>query len=105
MYEEELQAIKDASDNNALTFFVGAGVSALSKAPNWKELINAFCEKIGRPPKIDENDDFSSDEYLRIPQMYFYAINKNNDEYIQFVKEQLHLSKLFLLLLPLLGII
>ena len=33
MYEKELQRILTASQNNALTFFVGAGVSALSGAP------------------------------------------------------------------------
>ena len=41
MYEKELQRILNASQNNALTFFVGAGVSALSGAPTWKALIHA----------------------------------------------------------------
>ena len=51
MYEEELGRILEASEKNALTFFVGAGVSALSGAPDWKELINAFCGEIGRDQK------------------------------------------------------
>ena len=35
MYEKELQRILTTSQNNALTFPVGAGVSALSGAPTW----------------------------------------------------------------------
>ena len=40
MYEKELQRILTASQNNALTFFVGAGVSALSGAPTWRIMYN-----------------------------------------------------------------
>ena len=48
MYEKELQRILTASQNNALTFFVGAGVSALSGAPTWKGLIHAISDtKLG----------------------------------------------------------
>ena len=47
MYEKELQRILTASQNNALTFFVGAGVSALSGAPTWKGLIHAISDKKG----------------------------------------------------------
>lgn len=72
MYEKELQRILDASQNNALTFFVGAGVSALSGGPTWKELIIAISEKLGQEPK----KEFSSDEYLKIPQMLYYSLKK-----------------------------
>ena len=51
MYEKELQRILNASQNNALTFFVGAGVSALSGAPTWKALIHAISDKLGRTRK------------------------------------------------------
>ena len=54
MYEEELKRILDASQNNALSFFVGAGVSALSKAPTWKGLINAICDKMGIQMRFTE---------------------------------------------------
>ena len=57
MYEKELQRILNASQNNALTFFVGAGVSALSGAPTWKALIHAISDKLGRTRK----DEYSSD--------------------------------------------
>ena len=90
MYEKELQRILNASQNNALTFFVGAGVSTLSKAPTWKELINAICDKLGRAQK----EEYSSDEYLQIPQMFYYSLGENKEEYYKFVKEQLHCSSL-----------
>ncbi len=68
MYEKELQRILTASQNNALTFFVGAGVSALSGAPTWKGLIHAISDRLGQARK----DEYSSDEYLQIPQMFYY---------------------------------
>mgnify|MGYP004624865321 FL=1 len=52
MYEKELQRILNASQNNALTFFVGAGVSALSGAPTWKGLIHAISDKKGAVDKV-----------------------------------------------------
>ena len=70
MYEKELQRILNASQNNALTFFVGAGVSALSGAPTWKALIHAISDKLGRTRK----DEYSSDENLQIPQMFYYSL-------------------------------
>ncbi len=85
MYEKELRRILDASQNNALTFFVGAGVSALSGAPTWKSLINSICDKLG----CEKKDSYSSDEYLQIPQMFFYSLGENKEDYYKFVKEQL----------------
>lgn len=90
MYEQELQRILDASQNNALTFFVGAGVSALSGAPTWKELINAICDKLGRERK----NEYASDEYLQIPQMYYYSLGDNKEEYFKFIEAQLHSTDL-----------
>ncbi len=90
MYEKEFQRIINASQNNALTFFVGAGVSALSGAPTWKGLIHAISDKLGQVRK----DDYSSDEYLKIPQMFYYSLGENKDEYYKFIKVQLHSSSL-----------
>ena len=77
MYENEFKRILDASKNNALTFFVGAGVSTLSGAPNWKELIDSICDEMG----IDKKEKYSSDDFLRIPQMYYYSIDENKKKY------------------------
>ncbi len=90
MYENELKRILDASQNNALSFFVGAGVSALSNAPTWKALIDSICVKLGREKK----DSYSSDEYLQIPQMLYYSLGENKSEYNRFVNEQLHSADL-----------
>jgi len=86
MYDEELNRIIDASRRNALTFFVGAGVSRLSGAPTWKELINDICDEIG----IDKKKDYSSDEYLRIPQMFFSHVNKDEKQYYSFVEKRIN---------------
>ncbi len=74
MYEKEFERIIDASQKNALTFFVGAGVSAFSGAPTWKNLINSICNELGKKPK----EEYSSDEYLQIPQIYYYSLNRDN---------------------------
>ena len=42
MYESEFKKIIEASQNHSLTFFVGAGVSALSNVPTWKEIIDTI---------------------------------------------------------------
>ena len=77
MYEKEFQRIIKASKTNSLTFFVGAGLSALSNVPLWKDLINQLCDKIG----FNRKESYSSDEFLQIPQMYYQTINRNDDEY------------------------
>ena len=80
MYEKEFARILDASKNNSLTFFVGAGVSTSSHAPSWKELINEISDKIGRP----RQENYSYDDYLKIPQMFY---NENPKEYVKTVRK------------------
>ena len=36
---ESIKEVKKAQDNDRLVIFVGAGVSANSKLPNWSQLI------------------------------------------------------------------
>ena len=74
MYEDELRQIKEASEKNALTFFVGAGVSKLSNAPSWGELVDEFSSRLGRPKK----KPYSADELLQIPQMYWSKYNRQS---------------------------
>lgn len=81
MYEKEFRRIIEASQNNSLTFFVGAGVSTVSGAPKWSDLIDAMCIELGRTPQ----NTYTSDEYLRIPQMYYYSINEDNQKYYSFI--------------------
>lgn len=90
MYKEIFKRIIEASQNNSLTFFVGAGVSAVSGAPKWLDLINAICNELGRKPQ----KQYTSDEYLRIPQMYYYSINCNNKQYYSFITKCFDKDKL-----------
>lgn len=85
MYEQEFKRIVDASRKNSLTFFVGAGVSALSNAPTWKALINAICCEVGSTPQ----QSYSADEYLQIPQIFYYSIGQDDDKYYDFIKKHL----------------
>lgn len=80
MYEKEFKQIMDASEKNALTVFVGAGVSRLSGAPSWKELIEAFHDE------LNQSGDVSVDDYLRIPQIYYYSVKGNKEKYYSFIK-------------------
>ena len=90
MYEQEFKRIVDASRKNSLTFFVGAGVSALSNAPTWKALINAICCEVGSTPQ----KSYSADEYLQIPQIFYYSIGQDDDKYYDFIKKHLSLFPL-----------
>lgn len=91
MYEKEFGRITNASRNHSLTFFVGAGISSLSGAPSWKGLI----QDIRRELKLSAKKMYSSDEYLQIPQMYYYSIGKNNTKYYDFIEKLLVSTPLF----------
>ena len=82
MYKNELDKILEASRKGTLSFFVGAGVSALSNAPTWKQLIDAICVELGR----DVKESYSSDEYLQLPQIYYYSIKEDSETYYNFIK-------------------
>lgn len=90
MYQELFKRIIDASRTEALTFFVGAGVSKLSDAPKWSELIDAFSDSIGR----DKKPYYSNEEYLSIPQMYYYSIDQDDGKYYDFINNCFESKKL-----------
>lgn len=81
MYKDIFKRIIEASQTEALTFFVGAGISKLSDAPKWSELIDAFSDSLGRIKK----KSYSNEEYLSIPQMYYYSINQDEGQYYDFI--------------------
>lgn len=81
MYQELFKRIVEASQTESLTFFVGAGVSKLSNAPKWSELIDAFSDSLGR----DKKSNYSNEEYLSIPQMYYYSIGQDEGTYYDFI--------------------
>ena len=51
-------------------------------------MIHAISDRLGQARK----DEYSSDEYLQIPQMFYYSLGENKEEYYTFVKAQLHSS-------------
>lgn len=65
-FNTSIKKIKEASENNKLVIFVGAGVSANSGVPTWSELIKSLSRDLG-----EFDIDKSPDLFLKIPQYYF----------------------------------
>lgn len=63
-----IKEITESSRNRKLVFFVGAGVSTLSDYPQWWRLVDKYHEELYGSPK---EGNYSSDEYLRIPQIFY----------------------------------
>ena len=90
MYEEEFSQIASAAMNQSLTFFVGAGISALSGAPTWRALIDDIAKQLG----VDyEKSD--SNEYLKLAQMFFYSLPPKSriSNYYEFIWKHLNTAK------------
>ncbi|MGR6342640.1 SIR2 family protein [Priestia megaterium] len=62
-----VQEITKAAKNNNLIFFIGAGISRISNYPQWGELVDKYYINLYGEQK---EDSYSSDEYLRIPQIF-----------------------------------
>ena len=74
-----------------IAFFVGAGVSALSGLSSWSDLVLDMADKIGYRIKLYDKDGkkcLSSDEYLKIPQVFFDS--RTERDYISFVRKVLN---------------
>ncbi|PFS49695.1 SIR2 family protein [Bacillus cereus] len=78
--ETSIKKIQEASENNKLVVFVGAGVSANSGIPTWKALIEEMSKDLGTFDDIN-----SSDAYLKIPQ--FYYNERGEKEYFEKLNE------------------
>ena len=83
MYEKEFKQIINAAKNRSLTFFVGAGVSRISGAPSWNQIIQKISAKL----KITTQKAYSSDESLKLAQMLYINLNKDTNKYHTFVNE------------------
>ena len=73
--EESKRIIQNSSKNNKLIIFVGAGISANSGIPMWKNII----EKIKR--KIDISNE--ENDYLKIAQYYYNSRDKKEYYFIK----------------------
>lgn len=80
---EILKDIDNWRKNNKLSVFVGAGVSMLSGLPSWSDLIKLMLKEM--PNLKYEEDKLSSDDYLKIAQMYFNTFGE--EKYKEKVKE------------------
>lgn len=80
--EESKRIIQNSSRNNKLVAFVGAGVSANSGVPMWKNIID----------KIKKKTDISNEEndYLKIAQYYYNSRDKK--EYYEFLESELNID-------------
>jgi len=67
-YREYIKEIARASKYGKLVFFVGAGLSTLSEYPQWWELVDRYFNELYGKKK---EGDFSTDEYLKIPQIFY----------------------------------
>lgn len=76
-YKETKRIIYEAMENEQLVLFVGAGASADSGMPLWREAISKIAEKMQLTD--DQND------YLKVPQYYYNSRGKK--EYTQLVRD------------------
>lgn len=70
-------------EKKKLSFFVGAGVSAVSKYPSWADLVRDMADELKYKYQVNGKGKavFSSEEYLRIPQIYYD--NKKRRQYFE----------------------
>ena len=87
MSNKIFKKIKQYMDMDKISVFVGAGVSALSGYPSWNALVRKMSDELGYT-KEKEQKVFSTEELLKIPQMYYNNykerkyLRKINDEFV-----------------------
>ncbi len=80
-----IKQIQEASRQNRLVIFVGAGVSASAGVPLWNELINEMKKELPIDIIKDETD------FLKIAQLY--KDQRGEKEYLERVKDILQIDK------------
>lgn len=107
----QIEKIRKEKKNHKLVIFVGAGVSRNSGACSWFELVKEIAEKI-KYSKCNDcemkainctfcdnkvkvcNDNcyfkynFSNEEFLLIPQLFFDSQDENHEEYYSFIRDK-----------------
>lgn len=89
-----LKEVNEYRQKDKLSFFVGAGVSKVSNCPSWSELVFSMADEIGYDSynvNKDGNPMLSSEEFLKIPQMYRNA--KGESAYLEKVRSQLNVKR------------
>ena len=94
-WQESIEYIRDAKDNNRLVIFIGAGVSMNSSLPSWYGLIQKIADELGYSkcnPSCQDctksgcsaKDEFSQEDFLKIPEYYYSTVDeKTYDTFIQ----------------------
>lgn len=83
MIEDAIEKINLYMKQDKISVFIGAGVSRLVGYPTWNELVRCM---VGELDGVEYKDSYSTDELLRIPQMYkdYYG----EKQYLDLVKNQ-----------------
>ncbi len=84
MNNKILKRIGHYMELGKVSVFVGAGVSRLSGYPSWNKLVRKMSDEIGYTRPAEEKN-FSSDELLKIPQMY--CNERGYETYLEKVKD------------------
>lgn len=107
----QIEKIREEKRNHRLVIFVGAGVSKNSGACSWWELVREIADKIkyskcssceiktvncsscGKMVKVCKDDcllkyNFTNEEFLLIPQLYFDSLDKDHEDYYSYIKER-----------------
>ena len=79
LFKSDIKRIKEASLNDKLVIFVGAGVSRNSGVPSWWELIDTIKKEL--PSEIDKKES----DFLKVAQLYRNSREKK--EYIESVSK------------------
>ena len=77
--------IYEASKNNDLVVFVGAGVSANSGVPNWEQLIKQLKNDL--PESMDNEQD-----YLKVAELY-RTVSASEDDYLKSISKHLRCNE------------
>lgn len=85
MNEEIFKKISHYMSLGKVSVFVGAGVSRLSGYPSWNALVRKMSDEIGYT-EVGEERVFSSEELLKIPQMYHNE--REETAYLDMVKNE-----------------
>ncbi|WP_133516361.1 SIR2 family protein [Halanaerobium saccharolyticum] len=72
MINEYIKFLAEESKRDKLVIFVGAGVSMNSGLPSWTGLIDKFSDYL----KIDSKDNYTPEETLLIPQIFYDKFGK-----------------------------
>jgi hypothetical protein len=81
LFKSDIRRISDASRNDKLVIFVGAGASSNSGIPNWDSLIKSLSKEL--PEIITKRET----DYLKISQLY--KNYRGEKEYLEKVRKEL----------------